>query len=72
MRNEILGEDINKNSNIKYTLFIEKLLDVEFSFSKFIIAVNKIFPTPSVNVSYIREIPPRGGCPWITPAGRVR
>ena len=26
----------------------------------------------SVNVSYIREIPPRGGCPWITPAGRVR
>ena len=25
-----------------------------------------------VNVIYIREIPPRGGCPWITPAGLVR
>ena len=50
MRNEILGEDINKNSNIKYTSFIEKLLDVELSFSKFIIAVNKIFPTPKPQV----------------------
>ena len=32
----------------------------------------KYVRSTSVNVSYIREIPPRGGCPWITPAGLVR
>ena len=28
--------------------------------------------TTSVNFIYIREIPSRGVCPWITPAGLVR
>mmetsp|Transcript_3002 Transcript_3002/g.3420 ORF Transcript_3002/g.3420 Transcript_3002/m.3420 type:complete len:143 (+) Transcript_3002:740-1168(+) len=50
IRNEVLGEDIYNNSNIKNTSFIEELLDVEFSFSKFITAVNKIFPTPKPQV----------------------
>ena len=46
MRNEFLGEEIYNNSNIKNTSSIEKLFDIEFSFSKIIAAVNKIFPTP--------------------------
>jgi hypothetical protein len=50
MRNEVLGERIYNNSNIKGTSFIEKLLDVEFLFSKFITAVNDIFPTPKPQV----------------------
>ena len=48
MRDEFMSETAYSACLFKGTSFIERLFDVEFSFSKIIVAVNDTFPTPKV------------------------